>query len=163
MPKSLVVCDGFSLIEALVAALLAAAAIATLAHLVAAAVLQSADSRRAVTAIALAQSKLDELRGLAWAYADDGSRVSSGSLATSPADALETDSAGHVDRLEAFGEILEPPAAAAEFTRRWAVSPADPADPDTLLLRVCVYASARPDALRTPPAACVAALRTRKR
>lgn len=53
--------SGFTLVEALVAATLAATALVAIAHLAAVGVRQSTNSARALTALAAAQGKLEQL------------------------------------------------------------------------------------------------------
>ena len=148
---------GFSLIEVLIATVLVCSAIAGLAHLGAIGVTQAADVQRGALALALAQSKLEELRASPWAFDATGARVSAPALLVSPADSLTEDASGFVDSFDRFGEPASP-AAPAIYRRRWAISPFDPVDPDTLLLQICVVPGGSPD---LPADACVATIRTR--
>lgn len=149
---------GFTLVEALVAALLVATALVGAVHLVSVGAAQSLSARRATTARVLAQSKLEHLRALAWRYDPDGAPLSSGDLSVSPARALKEDSAGFFDRLDRFGTSVAADAL-SHYRRRWAITLLG-GDPDTLLLRVCVFdASAGPSG---HPDACVWTIRTRR-
>ncbi|MGH9174488.1 MAG: type IV pilus modification PilV family protein, partial [Vicinamibacterales bacterium] len=153
---------GFSVVEALVASCLVASAIVGLAHLVAIGAEQSLASRRATSALTIAQSKLEQLRRVEFAYAGDGSRVTSTALALSPLQSLQADTPGHVDHADAFGEIVSPLGPIApDFSRRWAVL-ALSGDPDTLVLHVCVFVVRGPSVRDVNPAACTSAIRTRK-
>jgi|SRR5687767_7804628 hypothetical protein len=154
--------SGFSLIEALIASVLVASALVGLAHLIVVGAQQALNSRRAASALTLAQSKLEHLRRVPWTYAPDGSRVSSTDLTESPALSLDEDAAGYVDYLDAFGEGVRPGSdAVPEYVRRWAILPLQPGSRDTLVLRVCVFTLVAGVPERTP-AACVSAIRTRK-
>ena len=96
--------SGFTLVEVLVAATLVVSALAGFAHLAALGVARSHAVRNAGAALALAQGKLEELRGATWAYAAGGARISDPSLAESPANALSADADGWSDALDAFGQ-----------------------------------------------------------
>jgi type II secretory pathway pseudopilin PulG len=138
MPRHLA--RGFALIEALIAALLVAIAVAGLSHLVTVGLTQSLRTQQSAAALLLAQAKLEDLRGLTWHFNIDGTRASSAALAASPPDTLSQNIAGWVERLDRAGA----PGAADTLThywRRWAITPIDAADPDTLLLQVCVFTS----------------------
>jgi hypothetical protein len=148
---------GFALIEALVAALLVATAIAGLTQLLAIGLAQSARTRQSTMALTLAQAKLEELRSLSWHFDAGGARVSSADLSASPPTTLTHDVDGWVERLDRFG-APGAPEAATHYWRRWAIAPVA-ADVDTLALHVCVFTSARPgDAAH----ACSWSIRTRK-
>lgn len=145
---------GFSLVEALIASLLAATAIVMLVQLAATGARQAAGARRAGAARALAQSKLEELRSLTFAYDAGGAPVGSPRLALSPDAALVEDHAGFVETLNRDGGLAwagETP----HFTRRWAIRPFE-GDRNTLVLQVCVYPPREPF-----PDACVWTIRTR--
>ncbi len=149
---------GFSLIEALIAALLVTIAIGGFAQLLTVGSSQFFRTRQSATALILAQAKLEELRGLAWRFDPDGRRVSAAELAPSPASTLLHDQAGYVEPLDRFGA----PAVGdgrTHYSRRWAVAAIGAADSDTLVLQVCVFSDDRPDQAAD---ACVWSLRTRK-
>jgi type II secretory pathway pseudopilin PulG len=149
---------GFTLIEALIAALLVAIAIGGFAQLLMVGSTQVFRTRQSATALTLAQAKLEEFRGFTWRFDPDGQRVSAAELAPSPPSTLQHDQPGYVEPLDRFGA----PAAGegrTHYRRRWAVAPIDAADPDTLSLQVCVFSDAGAgEAADT----CVWALRTRK-
>jgi type II secretory pathway pseudopilin PulG len=149
---------GFALIEALVAALLVATAVAGLTHLVTLGLAQSSRTRQSTVALTLAQAKLEELRALAWLFDFDGARVSSAELSTSPPATLTQNVDGWFEQLDRSGASGAPDDV-THYWRRWAIAPADAADDDTLRLQVCVCTSVRPGGATD---ACVWALRTRK-
>jgi hypothetical protein len=149
---------GFSLIEALIASLLIAIAVVGLAHLVTVGVAQAFTTRQSATSLTLAQSKLEELRGLTWRFDADGTRVSSPQLAAAPPSALSQDHDGYVEKLDRFG-APGPPDEAPHYRRRWAIAPLDALDADTLVLQVCVSSIG---AAGGPAVVCVWTLRTRK-
>lgn len=150
--------QGFSLVEALVASLIAATALVGAVHLIAAGATQSLAARRATTARALAQSKLEHLRSLAWGYDADGAPLTSSDLSLSPAASLTEDSDGFVERLDRFGATAGPEVV-PHYRRRWAILPFA-GDPDTLTLGVCVLSTSR--GASEQPEACVWTIRTRR-
>ena len=156
--------SGFTLIEVLIASALVVTAVAALSYLAAAGVMRAHAARRAGAELALAQGKLEELRGALWAYDAAGTPLSDPRLAESAADALSADRGGWSDAFDGFGAPV--PIADvrhAVFRRRWSIARFNPADGDTLVIRVCVRAvvsallsgSERPDA-------CVSSILTRK-
>jgi prepilin-type N-terminal cleavage/methylation domain-containing protein len=153
---------GFTFIELLIAIVLVASALAGFAQLVNAAVRRAALVRDESLAQALAQSRLDLLRAAAWTYDVAGARNSAPELGESPPTALTEDQPGYFDELDLFGEVVAPTAGTVAYRRRWSIA-AFGADPDTLLLRVCVWSVARSTAAwRDIPEACVSSLRTRQ-
>jgi type II secretory pathway pseudopilin PulG len=140
--------DGFSLLEALIAASLIASVVVGLAHVITIASGQSVRARRAVVALTMAQSKLEYLRSLPWDSDASGLSISSPELAPSPPDALVQDSPPYVEQPAGSG-----------FITRWAIAPAA-FDPDTLIMRVCVLSAASPPT--SLPDACVWTTRARR-
>lgn len=164
MPFARSASRGFSLIEALVAASLMGTAIVTLAHLVALGTHQTIASRRVLTATVAAQSKLEQLRALSWTYAPDGGRLSDTDLSPSPTRSLLEDIAGYVDHLDEFGTTM-PPAGDdvnPQYVRRWAISPLESFDADTLILQVCVFQFIRGSREGRRPEVCLWTIRTRR-
>ena len=149
--------NGFSLVEALIAAALLAGAITALAHLLTRAVEQLLRTERVTLAMVLAQSKIEQLRAVPFAFDADGMRVDSAALASSAADALLEDSPPHVERLDRFGQLL-PDGAEATYVRRWAIVSA-PLDPDTVTISACVFAAGTDVRMSD---ACVWTIRTRQ-
>jgi type II secretory pathway pseudopilin PulG len=147
---------GFSLVEVMVATLLLATAVVSLAELFGVATRSNIDSRFATYAAVLAAQKLEELRALTWGFDGQGVPVSDtttntsvlpettvggAGLSPSPANALREDIAGYVDYIDQFGTRLwggTTPPPGTIYTRRWAVQtlPADPGD--TLVIQVLV-------------------------
>lgn len=146
---------GFTLLEVVFALGLLATAIAGVGHLLLASAASAADARRADLASVLALERMEQLRGLAWGYDMDGvpredhetalaaapgTEGAGPGLGPSPADALEQDTPGFVDYLEAGGHPVDPqrsPAAVA-YIRRWLVLPLADAPGEGLVLRVAV-------------------------
>jgi type II secretory pathway pseudopilin PulG len=128
--------DGFSLLEALIAATLLAGAIAGLAQLVTRAAEQAGRAARVTVATTLAQSKLEQLRAAAFQFDVNGARLDDVALALSAGDALRRDAPPHVEALGRFGEVL-PQETTPTYVRRWSVATA-PNDPDTVIVAVCV-------------------------
>jgi Tfp pilus assembly protein PilV len=149
--------QGFSLLEALIAAALLAGAITALAHLLTRAVEQVWRSERAIITLVLAQAKLEQLRATPFAFDEDGLRIDDALLAPSAANALLEDSPPHVEALDRFGEIL-PAGQSPTYIRRWSISAAG-MDADTVTLAACVRPAAA-DARWSE--ACVWTLRTRR-
>lgn len=142
---------GFTLVETIVAAALVASAVVVLAQLVALGAEQSASNRHALRAMIAAQSKLEELRALAWTFAPDGTPLSDAGLSPSPPGSLFESTTGYTEYLDDAGLL-----------RRWGIQPLVPADSDTLILQVCVYRAASAASAHRQPEACVSAVRTRK-
>ena len=150
--------NGFSLLEALIAAALLAGAIGSLAHLVTRSAEQSLRSEALTVALTLAQAKLEELRAYAFSFDAGGARIDSPMLAPSAADALAQDSPPHVEALDRFGQVVAGDAVPA-YRRRWLIAP-QPLDADTLFIASCVVPGVSGSA---PGDACVWGIRTRRR
>ena len=148
---------GFSLIEVLIATLLLATALTTLAQLFGVATRSNIDARSTTYAAVLAQQKLEELRGLTWGFDPQGLPISDVStdtavspetptggtgLAPSPSGALGTNTGGYVDYVDQFGAKLGGgvvPPKDAVYVRRWSVEPLPSNPNNTLLLQVLVF------------------------
>lgn len=152
---------GFSLIEVLIATVLFASIAAGVSHLAARGVTQAGGARSSAVALALAQSKLEELRGSTWRYDAAGLRLGAPALAVSPAESLAQDAAGYADSLDRFGEAAISDGD-SRYRRRWAITQPDPADEDTLALVVCVFPSTGRADQDLVPEACVSTIRTRQ-
>jgi Tfp pilus assembly protein PilV len=148
---------GFSLLEALIAAALFAGAIGVLAHLVIRSVDQSLRAEQKTAALVLAQAKLEQLRGVPFAYDDGGARVDHPDLAVSPDDSLTSNAPPYVEMLDRFGEFVAP-GTSASYVRRWSITSSGDA-PDTLTIAVCVNASR--EGVDAGPS-CVWSMRTRQ-
>lgn len=154
---------GFSLIETLIAAALVASILIGLAHLIAVGAHQSLRSRRAATAVALVQSKLEELRSVTWGYDQSGTPVSGAALATSPSSSLTEDTPGYVDYVNPHGEVVAwADADLPDLARRWSIAMFEASDPDTLVLHVCGYIVRGRASQDDIPIACASTIRTRK-
>jgi prepilin-type N-terminal cleavage/methylation domain-containing protein len=159
MPRSRA---GFTLIEVLVALALLTGSLLVLAQVMLAAT-RAADAARATTiATALAAQKSEQLRALAWGIDLDGAvsedfecdvprwpdRPAGGSgLTPSPPGALDADTPGYVDYLDAQGRWAgegSPPPGSAAFVRRWSIESGGAAWPATLVLRVGVWKRVAP-------------------
>ena len=152
-------CAGFTLIEVLIASILAAAIATGVAHLIAIGIDANRAAREQTVTTMLAASKLEQLRSLSWTF-EPGSvvpppRRSDGSadlsvepsgsggpgLSPAPHGTLESNVRSYVDYLDGQGRWVgngaAPPADAA-YVRRWSVRPL-PDDPtSTLILSVLV-------------------------
>ena len=95
-----------------------------------------------------AQSKLEQLRALAWTYAPDGTPLSDAGLSPSPAGSLVENLTGYTEPLDEAGLVT-----------RWGIQPLAPSDTDTVILQVCAFRVGRSG---RQPEACVSAVRTRK-
>ena len=154
---------GFSLIETLIASALVASVLIGLAHLIAVGAHQSLRSRRAATATALVQRKLEELRGVTWEYDQSGTPVSGAPLAISPPGSLTEDTPGYVDYVNPHGELVAwADADLPDLARRWSIAMFEASDPDTLILHVCGYVVRGHASQDDLPIACASTIRTRK-
>ncbi len=120
--------DGFSLVEALVAATIMAAGLSTLAHLYVVALSANDRARSHTRATFAAQQKMEDL-------------LAGGPLASSPPGAIDGNVPGWFDFVDQRGRSLgggpgRP--AAAMSTRRWSVEPMTAAPEDLLVVHVRV-------------------------
>lgn len=140
----------------MVATMLLATALVGTAQLMAVATKGNLAAQRSTYATALAQEKMEQLRGLAWGFDALGLPISdyrtdltvhpagtSGpGLAPSPANALSANTPGYVDYLDRAGTSLgggpAPPLPAA-YVRRWSVEPLPTNPNNTLILQVLVF------------------------
>jgi prepilin-type N-terminal cleavage/methylation domain-containing protein len=145
---------GFTLLEVMIALLLLTGAVLAVAQLLAVAGQTADQSRATAIGAVLAAQKMEQLRGLAWAYDIDGTPLAG--LSLSPPGALTADLAGFVDYFDETGALVggtPPPSAGTLFTRRWSIE-RDPgiAPTDALVLRVSVL-HRRPPAAPSGPSA----------
>src|SRR5262249_23321430 len=136
----------------LVAIVLIAPIVANVAALCLVAAASAAGARRQTSTSILAMQKMEQLLSLIWITAGDPPGVpisdldtdtsvdppSGGGpgLSTSPAGALDRNTPGYVDYLDAAGASLgggSAPPAAAVYVRRWSIDPL-PSDPDNVLI-----------------------------
>jgi len=151
--------SGVALLEVMVALGLLAGAIVSLAGLYVVAARSNHEARSATRMSIAAAQKMEQLRALSWAVAEDGedaadlstdlstSPESAGGpgLRPSPAGTLASDVAGYVDYLDDHGLWVGSGAAPppdSVFTRRWSVEPLAENPLDTLVLRVVVVRTA---------------------
>jgi prepilin-type N-terminal cleavage/methylation domain-containing protein len=145
---------GFSLLEVLVALAILAAAVWSIAQVTVYTARSSELSRRLTLGTELAAEKLNQLRSLAWSIDQSGlpitdeqtdvtvypERPAGGmGLRPSPSDALDRNTAGYCDFLDAQGRPLGggvTPPVAASFVRRWSVIPLAASPANALLLQV---------------------------
>jgi prepilin-type N-terminal cleavage/methylation domain-containing protein len=154
---------GFTLIEVLVALSLLSAIATGVAVLFVIAIRDAHAARDQTTTVVLACQKMEQLRGLTWAFDAAGTGVSdlttdlsrsppdaSGSgLSPSPGGSLDVNTAGFVDFLDNKGRwvgtgSVAPPA--ATYIRRWSIEtlPSDPGN--SLVLQVLVTTRIRDSA-----------------
>lgn len=151
--------SGFTLLEVAIALGLLSAVLVALAQVLLHAGQASMAARRTSLASLLAAEKLEQLRGLAWGYQEEGgpvqdvqsdaSRASvteSGGIGVSlsPCDSLAEDVPGFVDYHDSSGRWIghgsSPPEGTA-FTRRWSVTALEDGPGETLVLQVRVLAT----------------------
>lgn len=178
--------SGFSLVEVMVATGLLVTALVTLAQLFVISTRSNLGSHNTTYAAVLAEQKLEELRALAWGYDTQGLPLSDTTtdttvspetptggtgLTVSPSTTLQSNTAGYVDYVDAFGNKLgsgaNPPNRAI-YTRRWSITPLPTNPNNTLVLQVLVTrnqnrGSADQGAvLRLPEEARMITVKTRK-
>jgi prepilin-type N-terminal cleavage/methylation domain-containing protein len=161
--------SGFSLIEICVALILLALLLNGVAHLFIVSI-RAADAARVQSATAmLADQKIEQLRGLQWAVDVNGQPLgdvtsdlsvepatsTGGGLRPSPASALDLNTPGYVDYLDARGTWVgtgATPPGGARYIRRWRIQPL-PEDPQgTVIVQVLVTTVTRDRQARTPRA-----------
>jgi Tfp pilus assembly protein PilV len=121
--------SGFSLVEVLIAIPLTCVVVLNVASLFTLSSLFTRESRDASTETMLASAKLDELQSIA-----------RGDAALAPPDALEHDTAGYSDHVDAAGAPVT--SGESPFIRRWTVRSSD-LDPAMLVFRVLVTTAVR--------------------
>jgi type II secretory pathway pseudopilin PulG len=167
---------GFTLAEVVVAIGLLAAALVSLAELLALAANAARGGLHKTAAVVLAEQKMEQLRGLAWGFDSRGLPLSDLStdvaafeasgecaaarggaatgLSPSPPGTLDSSTDGYVDYVDARGCGLgggAAPPRGAVFVRRWSIVPEPSRPNDTLLLQVLVV-RARDAGARAPAA-----------
>ena len=145
---------GFSIVEALIAAALLGTALVGLAQLFGLSSLNTATSGETSVTVAMAASKMEQLRSLSWGFqlgvpVSDVTTDTTAAVAVaggtglhaSPENTLQRNVPGYVDYLDAAGGSMGGGAAlppGAVYVRRWFVEPL-PDDPDnTLVIHVLV-------------------------
>lgn len=181
--------EGFTLVEVLVAIVIIAIIALGLAQMFVLAMRTNQAARHQTSATILAAQKMEQLRSLTWGYDDDGlglpvsdtttnlsvqPMASTGNgLSPSPATALDQNTPGYVDYLDARGNWVGTGAAAppaAVYIRRWSIRPLPTNPNDTLILQVLVTTVMRESQvagvggsrLRYADDALIATVKTRK-
>jgi prepilin-type N-terminal cleavage/methylation domain-containing protein len=148
---------GFSLVEVLISMGLLTAVSLGVAQLFALSTRANVIAKGATSTTAMAQQKLEQLRGLTWGFdleglglplSDTSTNVSvdppahNGSgLNPSPSDSLEQNTAGFVDFLNGNGVWVgtgSTPPASAVYIRRWSIQPLPTNPNNTLVIQVLV-------------------------
>ena len=147
---------GFSLVEVLVASVVLTTGLIAVAEMFVMSTNTNREARRVTMTAILAQQKIEQLRGLAWGFDDFGLPISDFSsniavtpptssggvgLQASPANTLDTSTAGYVDYLDAYGAWVgtgSSPPAGALYVRRWSVEPLPTNPNNTLVFQVLV-------------------------
>jgi type II secretory pathway pseudopilin PulG len=149
--------SGFSLAEVLISMGILTAVSLGVAQLFAVSTRANLVARGQTSTTAMAEQKLEQLRALTWGFDSSGQGLpvsdtttnltidpptATGSgLNPSPANALETNTPGFVDFLDANGQYvgsgLTPPGTAA-FIRHWSIRPLPTNPNNTLVLQVLV-------------------------
>ncbi len=148
---------GFSLVEVLISMGLLTAVSLGVAQLFALSTRANVIAKGATSTTAMAQQKLEQLRGLTWGFdleglglplSDTTTNVSvdppahNGSgLNPSPIDSLEENTAGFVDFLDGNGVWVgtgSTPPASAVYIRRWSIQPLPTNPNNTLVIQVLV-------------------------
>jgi uncharacterized protein (TIGR02598 family) len=149
--------DGFSFIETLIAVGILTTGLLTLAQLFSVAAANTRISRNTSMAAALAQQKIEQLRGQSW-----------DTFVASPPGSLEGNLDGWVDYIDLQGRTLgsgSAPRPGTTFVRRWLVAPlpAAPGDAWTFHVLVTPFIERRTGQIaRTPGEVRLAALRIRR-
>jgi hypothetical protein len=166
--------SGFSLVEAAVSTGLMAVAALGVAQLFAFAINANVNAKGQTSTAVLAVQKMEQLRSLSWGYAEgtggavgapvtdlttdltvDPATSGGAGLTPSPATALDANTPGYVDYLDANGVWVGTGGTApagAVYIRRWAIQPL-PANPnDTLVFQVVVVSVRRELRRQTAPA-----------
>lgn len=178
---------GFSLLEVTVATGLMAGALVSLAHMLAVSVMNNRLAQASTYTAILAAQKLEQLRGLAWGFDNTGLPISDTTsdvdgpidlanggtgLSPSPQGTMTTNTAGWVDYVDQFGNVLGGGAALwpkTAYVRRWGIEPLSNDPDNALLLHVLVTTHAnrgvadRPGSTtRLPAESRIVTVKTRK-
>jgi type II secretory pathway pseudopilin PulG len=147
---------GSTLIEVLIATLILATGILTMAQLFMASTATNLNAKNDTFATALAEQKIEQLRALTWGFDQNGLPISdfasdtsvnpesdSGGtgLQPSPATSLQQNTSGYVDHVGSNGVILGngvAPPNGAVYTRRWSIEPLPTNPNNTLIIQVLV-------------------------
>jgi prepilin-type N-terminal cleavage/methylation domain-containing protein len=161
---------GFSIIEVVISMALLTVVSLGVAQLFGASTRQNLVARGLTSTTALAEQKMEQLRALTWGFDKDGQGLPVSDTTTnlavypptnggsglnpSPADALEKNTAGFVDFLDAYGNWvgtgLTPPSNAV-YVRRWSIQPLPLNPNNTLVIQVLATPVANEHARRATP------------
>lgn len=149
--------NGFGLVEVLVAMGLLTVVSLGVAQLFAVATRANQVAKGQTSTTALAEQKLEQLRGLTWGFDPDGqglpvsdtttdlsvdpSTATGNGLNPSPGNSLESNQAGYVDFLDGHGQYVGTGTnipAGAVYVRRWSIQPLPMNPNNTLILQVFV-------------------------
>jgi type II secretory pathway pseudopilin PulG len=151
---------GFTLFETLIATGILVTALAGLAQLFILGTQLTRQASGSARALEAAQEKLETLRGLAFAYDDDGAAITAPVLQPSPSSSLDQDVEPYVDWIGIEGQLTG--ATAAAYVRRWRVSAVGSAIPDAIAIEVCVFKIADAEHDNRAADACLSTVRTRQ-
>jgi hypothetical protein len=147
---------GSTLVEVLIATLILATGILTMAQLFMASTATNLNAKHDTFAVALAEQKMEQLRALTWGFDQNGLPISdftsdtsvvpeSGNggtgLQPSPVMSLQQNTAGYVDHVGSNGVIVGNAVVApaqAIYTRRWSIEPLPTNPNNTLIIQVLV-------------------------
>lgn len=148
---------GFSLVETLVATLLLAISLVSLAQLFAVSTSANFKAKTTTAASVMAQEKMEQLRSLAWGFdrlglpvsdfttdttVDPPARSGGTGLSASPANTLNSNITDYFDFVDSNGRALgtgsEVPEGAL-YVRRWSIEPLPTNPNNTLVLQVHVF------------------------
>jgi prepilin-type N-terminal cleavage/methylation domain-containing protein len=148
---------GFSLVEVLISMGLLTAVSLGVAQLFALSTRANLIAKGATSTTAMAQQRLEQLRGLTWGFDLDGLGLplsdtttnlavdppahNGSGLNPSPSDSLEQNTAGFVDFLDGNGVWVgtgSTPPATAVYIRRWSIQPLPTNPNNTLVIQVLV-------------------------
>jgi len=148
--------SGFSLVEVIVSVAVLATGLVAVAQMFALSTNTNRTARWASVGTALAQQRIEQIRGLAWGFDAAGlpqndytsnlavaPRAAAGGvgLSASPQNALTVSTPGYVDYLDASGAWVgtgPDPVMGTVFVRRWSIEPLPTNPNNTLIIQVVV-------------------------
>jgi prepilin-type N-terminal cleavage/methylation domain-containing protein len=149
--------SGFSLVEVMISMAILTAVSLGVAQLFGVSTKANFAARGQTSTTAMAEQKLEQLRSLTWGYDADGQGLpvsdtttnlsvdppaaTGAGLNPSPANALDENTPGYVDFLDANGAYVgtgSTPPSTAVYIRRWSVRPLPTNPNNTLVLQVLV-------------------------
>lgn len=178
--------SGFSLVEVIVSVAVLATGLVAVAQMFALSTNTNRSARWASVGTALAQQKIEQIRGLAWGFDAVGlpqndyasnlavappAAAGGGGLSASPQSVLTINTPGYVDYLDASGGWVgtgPDPVIGTVFVRRWSIEPLPTNPNNTLIIQVVVQrlrtgaASTQASVGRVPDEVRLVTLKTRK-